>query len=194
MPDPGDDTQGRRPAALPRRNVRIFLIARFAAATAWQMQAVAVGWYVYALTDSALDLGLIGLVQFLPMAGLALPAGHIVDRHRAPLRRHGGLCDRGHVQRRAGADGALRCGQRRCGLLVIACYGVGRAFEQPSMQSWLPTLVPAPAFPRAAAAQLARVADARSSWGRRSAGCFISSVRSCRSCAPRRCNAAGSSP
>ncbi len=34
--------------------------------SAYQMQVVATGWSVYELTSSALDLGLVGLAQFLP--------------------------------------------------------------------------------------------------------------------------------
>ena len=58
-----------------------FLLARLLSQMAWQMQFVAVGWYVYALTGSALDLGLIGLVQFAPIAALSLFAGHFLDQH-----------------------------------------------------------------------------------------------------------------
>ena len=47
----------------------------------YQMLVVAVGWQVYDLTNSALSLGLIGLVQFLPQLLLALVAGHVADRH-----------------------------------------------------------------------------------------------------------------
>ena len=118
---------------------------------ATQMQAVAVGWYVYALTGSALDLGLIGLVQFVPFAGLALFAGHVVDRY----------------PRREVVTAAL-AGETLCSLAIaflaltgaggaaaifgaLAGYGAGRAFEQPGMQSWLPTLVPARSFARRAA-------------------------------------------
>ena len=44
------------------------------------MLTVAVGWQIYALTGSALDLGLVGLVQFLPAVALVLIVGHIADR------------------------------------------------------------------------------------------------------------------
>src|SRR3954451_23980367 len=47
---------------------------------AHQMLAVGVGWQVYALTDSALDLGLVGLAQFIPSFLLVLVAGHVADR------------------------------------------------------------------------------------------------------------------
>ena len=44
------------------------------------MVQVAIGWQVYALHESAFDLGLIGLVEFVPLLALALPAGHLADR------------------------------------------------------------------------------------------------------------------
>src|SRR5271156_170884 len=47
----------------------------------YQIAAVAVGWQIYSLTHSAFDLGLAGLVQFLPSALLMFPAGHAADRY-----------------------------------------------------------------------------------------------------------------
>src|SRR5262249_58960723 len=45
----------------------LFWFSRILSTLAFQMQAVAVGWQLYALTGSALDLGLVGLAQFLPI-------------------------------------------------------------------------------------------------------------------------------
>ena len=47
----------------------------------YQMAAVAVGWQVYSLTNSAFDLGMVGLVQFIPTAVLVFAAGHAADRY-----------------------------------------------------------------------------------------------------------------
>ena len=58
-----------------------FWCARAVSGLAFQMQAVAVGWQIYALTHSAFELGMIGLAQFLPMVLLTLPAGHAADRY-----------------------------------------------------------------------------------------------------------------
>src|SRR3569832_1595266 len=58
-----------------------FLYARIAASIALQMNAVAVGWEMYALTGDALDLGLIGLVQFVPIITLFLLTGQAADRY-----------------------------------------------------------------------------------------------------------------
>jgi len=56
-----------------------FSVARFCIVAALEMQSVAVGWQVYEITKRPLDLGLIGLAQFLPGIALFLPAGHAVD-------------------------------------------------------------------------------------------------------------------
>jgi MFS family permease len=57
-----------------------FFTARGFSKFCYQIGAVAVGWQVYELTDSALDLGLVGLAQFIPMAMLVFVAGHAADR------------------------------------------------------------------------------------------------------------------
>ena len=58
-----------------------YLTARLLATLAAQVQTVAVGWQVYEITRDPLDLGLIGLSQFLPFIILILPAGQIADRY-----------------------------------------------------------------------------------------------------------------
>ena len=49
------------------------------ATLALHMQAVAVGWQLYSLTGSAFDLGLVGLVQFVPTIVLTLVVGHVAE-------------------------------------------------------------------------------------------------------------------
>jgi len=44
------------------------------------MAAVAIGWQVYAVHRNPLDLGLVGLAEFVPLPLLALPAGQLADR------------------------------------------------------------------------------------------------------------------
>jgi MFS family permease len=66
---------------LRHRPFALFWFARVATMVAFQMQAVAVGWQIYALTGSALYLGLVGLAQFLPMFLLTLAVGHVADRY-----------------------------------------------------------------------------------------------------------------
>ena len=53
-------------AVLRNRDFSRYLVARLAGTLAVQMQTVAVGWQVYEVTRDPLDLGLIGLSQFLP--------------------------------------------------------------------------------------------------------------------------------
>src|SRR5712664_1800570 len=58
-----------------------FQLARFFIVLATEMQSVAVGWQVYELTHRPLDLGLVGLAQFLPGILLFLVSGHAADRY-----------------------------------------------------------------------------------------------------------------
>src|SRR5579885_3208106 len=60
-------------------NFTLFTVARFFLVAALEMQSVAVGWQVYEITRRPLDLGLVGLAQFLPVMLFFLPAGHAAD-------------------------------------------------------------------------------------------------------------------
>src|SRR6187397_3069908 len=57
-----------------------FLLSRSLSRFSSQVAAVAIGWQIYDLTGSAFDLGMVGLVQFLPTALLVFVAGHAADR------------------------------------------------------------------------------------------------------------------
>ncbi len=128
-----------------------FLSARLATSVAVQMQTVAVGWQVYEITRDPLDLGLIGLSQFLPFVVLVLPAGHFADRH---VR-----------QKLLSACYGL---ELLCALLLLAfslsglaevwpvfavmvLFGIARAFAMPTGQALLPNVVPPALFGRAVA-------------------------------------------
>src|SRR5262245_47179930 len=63
------------------RDFRWFTALVFFTAVIQQSQAVAVGWDIYERTGSALALGWVGLVQFIPTLLLFLPAGQLADRH-----------------------------------------------------------------------------------------------------------------
>src|SRR5262245_58999149 len=67
-------------AALRFRDFRLLLIGTFLEVVGQQMLGVAIGWELYERTHDPLALGLIGLVQVLPVVLLALPAGHVADR------------------------------------------------------------------------------------------------------------------
>src|SRR5579863_3621364 len=67
-------------AAFRHKPFRYYMPARFLVTIASEMQALAVGWQIYELTRRPLDLGLVGLAQFLPGICLFLIAGHTADR------------------------------------------------------------------------------------------------------------------
>jgi len=66
--------------ALAVRDYRLWWLGALGMGISLQMLDVAIGWEVYAQHRSALDLGWIGLAEFIPMFVLALPAGHLADR------------------------------------------------------------------------------------------------------------------
>src|SRR5277367_2014026 len=78
MPATADARAGR--AAFTHPAFVLFQIARFLIVAAVEMQAVAVGWQVYEITKRPLDLGFVGLAQFLPGFLLFLVTGHLADR------------------------------------------------------------------------------------------------------------------
>jgi MFS family permease len=128
-----------------------FWFARGFSSIAFQIQGVAVGWQVYALTGSPFYLGLVGLAQFLPMFLLTLAVGHVADRYdrRMVVR----LCQ--IVEGLAAAAlalGSFSGWQSKENILaVIFIAGAARAFEAPTIQALVPGLVPAPLIPRAMA-------------------------------------------
>jgi len=67
------------PPALRERDFSLLWVTNIVAGLATQMILVAVGWQVYAIHRNPLDLGLIGLVEFVPLLLLALPAGQLAD-------------------------------------------------------------------------------------------------------------------
>jgi MFS family permease len=130
------------PPLFRHRPFRLLFTTRAAANTANQMQAVAVGWLIYDLTGSALALGLIGLVQFLPPLALTLLAGQIVDRHSRRLILN--CCyvieltvSLGLLALATFADHPVRL---IFGLLFI--NAVARTFEGPALQATVPSTVP----------------------------------------------------
>ncbi len=135
--------------AFGHRDFRRYAIGRFCATLAWQMLGVAVGWQVYALTRDPLDLGLVGLSQFLPFLALVLPGGQLADR-----------VDRRMVMICAYAVEAL-CAVVLIGFTLqggrevwpvfaaMALFGAGRAFWMPSGQAMVVNLVPTEVFPTA---------------------------------------------
>ena len=63
------------------KNLRFYWFARIASTMSLQMLMVAIGWHIYELTGSAYDLGIVGLLQFIPSLALVLVAGHVADNY-----------------------------------------------------------------------------------------------------------------
>ncbi|MDE2299333.1 MAG: MFS transporter [Burkholderiales bacterium] len=128
-----------------------FWFARLAGTGANQMLMVAVGWQMYDLTGSAWDLGLVGLLQFLPALLLVLVAGHVVDRyHRA---RIAALCLLAQTLIALVLALGARQGWAGRDLLLVMSVALGtvKAFQMPAQQALAPLLVPPEVLPRALA-------------------------------------------
>ena len=147
------ESAAKSPAGVAFRhaNYRYYLTVRVLTTTASEMQAVAVAWQVYGLTHRPLDLGLVGLAQFLPGILLFLVAGQAADRFAR--QRILEVC----------CAGFALCSLMLLGLTwhglssVFPIYGVlllngtVRAFNGPAGQAFLPLLVPEEDFPKAVA-------------------------------------------
>ena len=78
--DAPEQISHKRFAAFSHGSFVRYWFARFFTTFAVQIVAVSVGWQVYDLTRDPLDLGIIGLVQFLPLLLLVLVTGTVADR------------------------------------------------------------------------------------------------------------------
>ena len=156
---------------------------RVAANTANQMQSVAVGWYIYGLTGSALALGLIGLVQFLPPLCLSLLAGQIVDHHSRRVILI--CCYAVEVSVSLGLLVLATFFARPVGLVfgLLLINAIARTFEGPALQSLVPSTVPREMLMRAVSMHVSGGKMSQLS-ARRSAGCFtVSAPESISACA-----------
>ena len=126
-------------------------LARFLIISALEMQSVAVGWQVYEITKRPLDLGYVGLAQFLPGVVLFLAAGHAADRF--DRRKLLMVCYVGFAL----CSGLLLAlawrGTQSVHLIyvVVVCLGVVRSFNGPVSRALLPQLVPEEHFTNAVA-------------------------------------------
>jgi MFS family permease len=128
---------------------RTFLWTRLLGTTGNQMLMVALAWQMYDLTNRAWDLGMVGLMQFLPALLLTIPAGQLVDR----VDRRAVLAASLIVQ--AFAAGVLTWGSfggwigRDLIFALCVAMGVARALQMPAQQAIVPALVPVIELPRA---------------------------------------------
>src|SRR5262245_1023792 len=140
------------PSLLRHPSFMMFWCARTSTNGAYQMLLVAVGWQLYALTNNALDLGIVGLVQFVPLVTLAVFVGQIADRYD----RRAVIALTQVVKTLAGL--ALALGSiggwltRELMFAILFVVGIARAFEMPTLHALLPDVVPKSVLPRAIAA------------------------------------------
>lgn len=140
------------------RDYRFYWVARFVSTIAQMAMVIVIGWQVYDIAretmpikEAAFQLGLIGLVQFVPLFLLTLVSGWVADRF-----------DRRHIVRAVlalemGCAGVLAeatwAGTISLPILfgVAALLGVARAFAGPALSALAPNLVPREILPRAIA-------------------------------------------
>ncbi len=134
---------GDRFAAFRHSSYTRFFFARFLLSFSQQIVSVAVGWQMYDQTGSAIYLGLIGLVQFLPSLLLILVTGSVADRYNR--RAIASLCSLV-----AALCTLTLLGMTMTGTFspipvfaVLLVFGIERAFMSPAVQSLAPNLVPA---------------------------------------------------
>jgi MFS family permease len=134
------------------RSFRLLFTTRAAANTANQMQAAAVGWMVYDMTGSALALGLIGLVQFVPPLCATLFAGQVVDHYSRRLVLT--CCYVAQVSVSLGLLALAILFDRSVPLVfaLLLVNALARTFEGPTLQSLVATTVPRTLLMRAVSA------------------------------------------
>jgi hypothetical protein len=106
------------------------------------MVIMAVGWQVYHITGRVLDLGLIGLSQFLPFLCLVLFAGHVADQFDRRLIIMLGHCAYAVCTVLLLGFAWLNLKATLPIFAVLAFLGITRAFQMPAAQSFVPTIVP----------------------------------------------------
>jgi MFS family permease len=128
-----------------------YTLARFFIVLALEMQSVAVGWQVYDITHRPIDLGYVGLAQFLPGFALFLFGGHAADLF--DRRKLLSWCYVGFGLCSAMLLAISWRAPRSVHLIyvVLVLLGVIRSFNWPASRALLPQLVPEEHFPNAVA-------------------------------------------
>src|SRR5438477_904047 len=145
-----DDARSGR-AAFTHPGFVLFQVARFLIVSAVEMQAVAVGWQVYEITKRPLDLGYVGLAQFLPGILLFPISGHASDRFER--NKVLSACYAGYAVCFAVLLALTERGTPsiRSIYVVLVLIGIVRSFNSTASRSILPQLVPQQHFPNAVA-------------------------------------------
>ncbi len=137
-------------AAFRYRDYSLFSLGVLAHNFGHQAQGVAVGWELYERSDSALVLGLVGLVQVLPVFALALPAGHLADRVDRRL-----IVVWTMLLSAVSSLGLAWASSTGAGVgwtyVCLLASAVSTSFNMPARASLLPQLVPVEAYANAVA-------------------------------------------
>ncbi|MFO0659118.1 MAG: MFS transporter [Polyangiaceae bacterium] len=133
------------------RDFTLYQAARFLLTVSIQMQSVVVGYQVCELTKQPLDLGFVGLAQFLPVFLLSPVTGNVADRF--DRRRILLVCEAGFALC-SSLLLALQLAHNedvRAIYAVLVLFGILRAFSGPASQALTPHLVPSERLSRALA-------------------------------------------
>ena len=136
---------------LGHRPFLFFLLSRSLSRFSSQIGAVAIGWQIYDLTGSAFDLGMVGLVQFLPTALLVFVAGHAADRFER--KRVVQACQVAEALTALFLAGSTFAGTISEIQIFVATFvlGIAGAFESPATSAVLPLIAPQGSLQRATA-------------------------------------------
>jgi len=129
----------------------LYAVARFFIVAALEMQSVAIGWQIYDITKQPLDLGLVGLAQFLPGVAFFLAAGHSADRfdrRRLLIWCYAGFAVCSAMLLLFAIQGIR---SPRPIYVVAVLLGTVRCFNFPASRALLPQLVPEVHFSNAVA-------------------------------------------
>jgi len=135
-------------AALRVRDFRFLLIGRFITSFGNEMLSFAIGWELWLRTHSAFALGMVGLVQVVPVILLSLPGGHVADQYNrrrivAWTQAAFAFCSFG-LALLSFFEGPI--------WLIYLCllgFGISRAFNDPASSTLIPETVPPELFPSA---------------------------------------------
>jgi MFS family permease len=136
---------------LARPAFALLWCSRVLSNVAFNILGVAVGWQLYELTGSALDLGLVGLAQFAPIALLTLAVGQAADRYDRQLIT--AICQLAEAAAAAALVAGTVYGWLSSASIfaIVALVGAARAFEGPTATALVSDVVPRPLIARAMA-------------------------------------------
>jgi MFS family permease len=144
-------TQTGAGTLLRQPSIIFFLLSRSLSRFSSQIGAVAIGWQVYDMTGRAFDLGMVGLVQFLPTALLVFVAGHAADRFER--KRVIQVCQVAEALTALFLAWGSWAGWLTELHIFIATFvlGTAGAFESPATAALLPLIAPQGTLQRATA-------------------------------------------